>query len=503
MKKNSFKMGARAGTYSAILTIVVIAVAIVVNLIVNSLPAKYLRIDTSADSMFTFDPKTEVFIAGVSEDVDVYHIVTKGSEDPYLTEILDRYADMNKHIRVQQIDLAANPTFVEKYTEETVTENSIIVENKDKYRVISTEDVHYYTDSSGEKMDYYRAYSKFLEYYQTYGIELEFSQVFAGESAIASAIDYVTKTDLPKVYFLSGHGEAELNAALTYWFKYNNYETETLTLTERSEQSDLLGAETVVGEARPVPDDADMVIITGLTRDITESELASLNDYVSDGGNLLVTSYYTMTEFENFTELASTYGLDINMSLAVESNSSYYYSDPSNIKAQVSDHVVVKGLTNTYVKRAQGFKIAETMPDGMTATALLSTSDSGFAKKVDFNAQSTSWKKQEEGDIGGPVVLAAQVELEDAGSVTWFGSSYYLTTDFKSIGEGYCMAFANSVVYACGISDNISVHTVELKQSVLTVPDGSAGFWGVMLIGIIPLTFIGIGLTVWMRRRSH
>ncbi len=503
-KKYSLKAGARAGTYSAILTIVVIAVAIVVNLIVNSFPSKYLKIDTSANSMFTFDPKTEEFIAGVEEDVDVYHIVTKGAEDPYLTEILDRYADMNKHIKVQQIDLATNPTFAEKYTEESVAENSIIVENKDRYKIISASDIYYYySEAFGQKMGYYDAYSAYVYYYQNYGIELEFSQIFAGESAVASAIDFVTKTDVPKIYFLSGHGEESLNADLTDWLKLQNYETETLLLSSASDISGSLGLEHDDITSQEVPEDADMVIITGLKYDITVSELEALCAYVERGGNLLVMSEYTMTGLTNFTSLAETYGLDINMSLAVEGDSSYYYRTPATVMAQISDHAIVSGLTNVYVNGAQGMKLAENMPEGMTATALLSTSDKGFAKKVGFNAQGTAWQKQEDGDIPGPVTLAAYVELEDAGSVTWLGSKYYLTSELTNEGLEYCMVFANSVAYGCGTTDTISVHTVEIGQSVLTVPDGSAGFWGIILIGVVPLTFIGIGLAVWMRRRSH
>lgn len=501
-KKKINKTGTVAGTYSAIITIVVIAVAIVVNLIVNSLPSKYLKLDTSADSMFTFDEKTEAFIAGVSEQVNIYHIVTKGSEDPYITEILDRYADMNKNLKVKQIDLASNPTFAEKYTEEAVSDNSIIVENADRYKVIPATDIYYYySDTVGMKMDYYTLEYAYQYYYQNYGIQLEFSQIFAGESAVASAIDFVTKTDVPKLYFLSGHGEPSLNRSLTEWLELQNYETETLTLSSDGELSDELGFEVTETEAKAVPEDADAVVITGLTRDISESERASLEDYVGAGGELLIMSYYTMTGLPNFTALCETYGMNINMSLVVEGDSSYYYDTPVTIKAQTGGDDITSGISNIYVKYAQGMKLAESMPEGMSAATLLSTSDKGFAKKVGFNTQSTSWKNQEEGDEAGPILLAAQVELEGAGSVTWFGSNYYMIQS-TSIGTGLCEVFKAAVTDACGTVDTVSVHTIELSMDYLTVPEGSAGFWGVMIIGVIPLAFIGGGLAVWMRRRT-
>ena len=74
----------------------------------------------------------------------------------------------------------------------------------------------------------YVSYNDIYEYdltnYYTTG---EYDVNFAGESALTSAIDYVTSEDLPKVYALTGHGEGELSAAFQ-----NAVEKENIDLAE-------------------------------------------------------------------------------------------------------------------------------------------------------------------------------------------------------------------------------------------------------------------------------
>jgi len=67
----------------------------------------------------------------------------------------------------------------------------MIVERGEKSRYISYNDI-YLTDVD----------------YTTYSYVYSFD----GEGAITSAIDYVISDELPKVYKLEGHGEAELSA---------------------------------------------------------------------------------------------------------------------------------------------------------------------------------------------------------------------------------------------------------------------------------------------------
>ena len=483
------------------MTGIVLAAVIVINLIVNSLPAKYTKIDTTAESMFTFDEKTEAFIDSLERDVTVYHIYSEGMEDPYLSELLERYSEKNSHIKVKQLDQTKNPTFIEEHTNEQVSDNSMIIVSAERSKYVPSTDIYYiYCEALGGRVDastfeYYQQM-----YYQYYGTVLEYSQIFAGENAVAAGIDYVTMTNIPKAYLLSGHGEPELNYTVSEWLKLQNYQTEKLLLTD--EQLGLDGTKT---EVKDVPADADMVIITGLGSDITKEELASLTKYVAGGGDLLVMSDFSAAEFENFRALAATYGIDNNMSLVIETDTSSYTNTAFNIVGKGQENTIAAGYSYPiYMPLSQGMKLSETMPEGMKGTVLVKTSDGAFAKKAGFDQKDTEYMTKQEGDSDGPIALGVSVECEGAGNVIWLSSNYHMVNSaMDSSGTGACMLFVSCVNELCGGADTISVRTVELGTSYLNVTDGAAATWGVIVIGIIPLAFIGIGFAVWLRRRSR
>ena len=94
------------------------------------------------------------------------------------------------------------------YTDETVTNNSLIVECGDKSCYISYSDIYLY------ETDFY-----------SYGYT---SASFDGEGAITSAIDYVVSDELPQLYLLEGHGEAELPQTFQEQLEKDNIETQPL-----------------------------------------------------------------------------------------------------------------------------------------------------------------------------------------------------------------------------------------------------------------------------------
>lgn len=76
------------------------------------------------------------------------------------------------------------PTFAAQYTDETVYNNSLVVEWGSKSRYIAYDDIYL------QEVDY-----------TTYS----YATSFDGEGAITSAIDYVVSEELPQLYVLEGH----------------------------------------------------------------------------------------------------------------------------------------------------------------------------------------------------------------------------------------------------------------------------------------------------------
>ena len=181
----------RGGSYSVALTAVVLAILIAANFFVSALPSSMTTYDISASKLYSVTSNTKAVVGALEEDVNIYWIVQSGEEDDVLENLLSRYAALSDHITVETRNPDEYPTFAAQYTDETVENNSLVVTCGERSRYIAFDEI-YVEETS--------AYS------------YSYSTSFDGEGAITSAIDYVTSDDLPKLYLLEGHGEAELPA---------------------------------------------------------------------------------------------------------------------------------------------------------------------------------------------------------------------------------------------------------------------------------------------------
>ena len=198
-KKSINRKYLKIGSFSMVMCLIVIAVVIAVNLFAAELPSTLTKYDMSALDLFSITEETEQILAGVDTDVTFYILTQRGGEDPNIVELLDRYSALNPHIKVKTVDPIENPAFIEQYTSSQLNDNSVIAESALRSYVLDYYDIYTQTlDTSYTEEELY-------QYYYTY---YTFPTVtsFAGELAFTTAVDYVTRSDLPTVYTLNGHG---------------------------------------------------------------------------------------------------------------------------------------------------------------------------------------------------------------------------------------------------------------------------------------------------------
>ncbi len=241
----------KGGSYSLILTAVVLAIIVVVNILVSVLPATWTKLDMSSSQLYSITSNTKAVLNNLQKDVKIYWLVQQDQEDSVIENLLAKYEGLSSHVDVVKKNPDVFPTFAEQYTSETVVNNSLIVECGEKYRFVSADDFYPY------EVDY-----------TTY----EYVYSFDGERQITSAIDYVVSEDLPLVYLLEGHGENALPSGFADQMEKDNIETAQLSL--------------LTMEA--VPDDADCIMVYSPVSDISETEKEMLSAYVTAGGKLMV-----------------------------------------------------------------------------------------------------------------------------------------------------------------------------------------------------------------------
>ena len=186
------------GAFSAGMIVIMCAICVVVNLVVTALPAKYTSIDCSATKLYSLTSDTKDRVSKLDEDITIYVLNSKKSKDAKIDETINRYKDLSSHIKVKYVDPATSPKFYQDYTDTTPTTNSLIIESKNRSKVIDYNDIYEYDSSS---------------YY--YGYQSQSSITgYDAEGQITSAIEYVTMDadELPVIYQITGHNETEIGS---------------------------------------------------------------------------------------------------------------------------------------------------------------------------------------------------------------------------------------------------------------------------------------------------
>lgn len=463
---------AKVGGYSFVLSLVVLAILIAVNVLASKLPTSWTQFDISAAQLYSLTSDTKVVVTNLQQDVTIYWISQAGKEDTVIQKLLDRYQELSDHITVVKKDPDVYPTFAQQYTEETVMNNSLVVESGDKNRYISYDNIYQYDTGS---------------YYTTGSV----SQSFDGEGQITSAIDYVVSTDLPQVYLLSGHGEAALSETFADELERSNYET--------VEDFSLLNVDAI-------PEECDVLLINAPTSDISDEELTMLRSYVQGGGKLVVLSGpQENTDLPNLQALLSDYGVTVNDGVVVDTNRDYYaFTAPYVLMPEIESSDITDPLKDgdyhVIVPIAAGLSVGEDN-GGATVTSLLKTSTDSFSKAAGYAM--TTYDK-EDGDIDGPFTLAVSVEDANAGGrLLWVASDYLLDDMYNSYSSGANLDFVmNGLSWMIGNTDAVSIRSKSLDYNYLTISSSSAAWLKVCMIGIIPVGFLLLGLDEVLRRRK-
>lgn len=462
------RLALKGGSYSLIITAVVLAILVVVNIFTSLLPSNLTKLDISSSKLYSITSNTKVVVNNLEQDVTIYWIVQADQEDVVLENLLNKYESLSDHIQVVKKNPDVFPTFAEQYTDETVPNNSLIVEADDRYRYISYNDI-------------YLINTNMYSYSQ--------DTSFDGEGAITSAIDYVVTEDLPQLYVLEGHGEQELPTSFSEQIEKENIMVESLSLLTVDE----------------IPEDANAILIYAPESDLAKEEKEMLAEYVKDGGKLLVIAGPVKgTELTNLTSLLADYNVTVTEGLVVEADRNHYaFGYPYVLMPEMASSEITDSLIEEkyypILPLSQGLQIGDSTLRG-TVTELLTTSDSAFSKIDGFEL---STYEKEEGDIDGPFTLAVSIETTNDGQIIWFSASDFLGDLYNAYSSGANLNLAmNSLSSLIGEREAIAIRSKSLNYNYLTINNSTASTLKTLMIGVFPLTYLGIGILIIIRKRG-
>lgn len=447
--------GTKYGTYSVGMTTVVVAILVVLNLIIGQLPEKYLNIDVSSTKIYEITDTSRELLNKLDKDVKMTVLAVKEDTDERICTFLSKYSGLSNRISVEWIDPVLHPSALTEYD---ASENTIVVSCEDtgKSTTVAFSDIlvsdmysYYYTGSYSESE-------------------------FDGEGQLTSAVNYVVSDAQQQVYRMTGHGEAALPLTVSDLMDKNNYHVTELNLL-------------MTGE---IPEDCELLFINAPTKDLTEEEKTVLENYMAQGGDvLLLLGDTNSTELTNLSALMKDYGMEpVDGYIADPERcyqGNYYFLFPElSLSGGMTD-----GVTSEMVllMNAHGFLLTDPARDTISTTAFMSSSSNAYAVT-------------EENQTAGSYVFGA-VASEDKSRFTVISADSLIDTQITDT----FTTIENTTVFMNAVTENFEdVKNISIEPKSLAVEYNTVryvGLFSLFVIFGIPLLILVIGFVVWFRRR--
>jgi len=232
---------------------------------------------------------------------------------------------------------------------------------------------------------------------------------FKGEQAFSSAIQSVTQTVQPVVYFLAGHGEREVNdynrhsgySSIARILRRDNIDVAVLNLAER----------------HGVPDDCSALVIGGPNKKFSGDELGYLSKYMDRKGRIFILLEPMMTTgLESFIE---SWGVKAGAGIVV----GLTITGRELVVMQYGEHPITRKLKNIttmfYMPRPVEPDLGqpsspEAPVDRPRVTVLASNSKEGW---LEMNMKESPARFDSKTDRPGPVSIAVAVEKGPASGI--------------------------------------------------------------------------------------
>ncbi len=486
----------RYGTLSTVLTLVVVAAVVLVNVVASLLNDRFpLNLDLTSDKLFTLSEESRQVAQSIDTDIDV--VVFAGEEnfsdattDSTAGSIMRQFYELMKqyetqsggHVKTTYLDVVANPTLASQYSEYEVQSGDILFIGNGKHKKANINDLASYTSSH-------------------YSTTISGSQV---EKIVASNLVNISSEYTPVVALLTGHDEASYSLqGIQSVLSANNYEVREIDITGSEE----LG------------DDINTLVIAAPSKDYTDDEIKKIREWMNNGGNLgrnLAVFVNYQADCPNLYEYLNVdFGIEVTNNLIIETDiNRYFRSNQSWLYGDIAD--------TDYTGNSAGDRKALTMLTRQLLTHRESdTSSTLFNTDLITYSDSAQLVTLQEGQTEEvtpfepeetPVVGTAMATRWETGEDGESRTSHVLVSgsqDLVSPALRSYMTTVNNEEFTLdlfgemtGNQETVNISTQSLDQAILSFSGGQAlviGF-GIFTIGLPAVTLI-ICLVVFLRRR--
>ena len=475
--------GFRHGSYSAGLTALVLAILIVINLLAGSLPTNIRMLDMTSNRLFEIGDTTKTAMAALDKDVQVTIVAQPDTLDTRIERLVDEYAALSTHIDVQTLDPVLHPADAQALG---VDDGTVVVscEETGETRNIPFSDIITHTYSM----------------YTYDAVE----DSFDGEGQLTAAIVNVSSPSNHVIYTTQGHGEANLGSTIQDALTKANLQVDSVNL--------------VVDGA--IPEDCGLLLIHAPQKDFDSSEIQMIQDWMAQGGHVMVLLGQSQQEQPNLNAWLKTCGMQRETGYIADAER--YYSTGYDIFPEISTTTAItQDLSSdalTLVYNAVGLTEVEPTQENVTLDTVLRTSANGYLMTLDsqtagqytLGALATQDIEQPSDTTDTETATDTAEDSTQTEEETPTVQATLCVLPATLIDESILNQFSNlsnqelfvnAVTVNFDDVSNISIPAKSLSTSYNFIT--GAGAWGMLYIAIIPLGVLGAGLIHWLRRRKR
>lgn len=482
MSKARFNHTIGALVITAVVLVATILLNVVVSLMSDKLPG--MSIDLTSKGAFQLSETSIKLAQNVKKDLKITFLDdkqsyrSKASSNTYYAQVMaiaEEYGKYNNKISAEYISIVDNPNFENKYPQETLSADNIIVSCGDKYRILDQYDIF-----------------NVKSYYSTYS----YIASSKAEEAFDGAILAVTSTESTKLAIVEDNSTEDF----TYFkniLEQNNYELVSVKL----EQED-------------IPKDAKMLIVFTPEKDFSKTAAKKIRTYLENnkeyGKNMLYIPSSKTYKTPNLDEVLSDWGITVGDGLAYELESSSVYGRNmyDGILCYMGSNAFTSKFDDNSAPVISSYARPITLDSNAETQSLLQYSSKSGVCPSDAD-DSYDFTGNAKGNIiiagyGVNGIFANDKKSNDKISTVFvFGSSTMfektiLASTYSD--QKYILAMLSE---SCGrVDQEITVEAKELTQYDVQIDNNSASVIGLVCYVGLPIAVICAGLIVFVKRRN-
>jgi ABC-type uncharacterized transport system involved in gliding motility auxiliary subunit len=436
-----------------------------------------LRLDLTESKRYSISEQSQKIVQALKGDINIIGFYQEADAKREQTrDLLETYRYYSKKINYHFIDPDREPSLAKHYMIRTY--GTLVLEGFGKTQTITTAD----------------------------------------EESITNAILKLTEEKQRVVYFLTGHGDKDINN-----FDKDGYSTAKAVIEKENFQVKTLN----LLEVPKVPEDAALVVVAGPQKALMATELEALHQYLGRDGSLMV----LLEPFSNggLGDFLKSYGIIISPDIVVDTMSRVFgasYLIP--VITEYGSHKITDGFNIAcFFPTARSIEKAGKIPASVDITELASTSPYSWSETQFKFGQPEPPKFDEAKDKRGPinVALIASISTKNSGDgqkrdeqrtdngseaknpggqaqILVFGDSDFVSNSYFNM-QGNSDFFLNSINYLAQQENLITVERPKTAGTPLTLTRSQSQllFWVGLLL--MPAVVLASGLTVLRLRRKH